>query len=73
MRHDRLFLTEMIDAARAAIALIGSRSTEDIPIATRNRIVHGYWSMDLGVLHTTALHDLAAFVVGLERILDSLV
>ncbi|MGH3432848.1 MAG: HepT-like ribonuclease domain-containing protein [Thermocrispum sp.] len=25
------------------------------PAATRNRIVHGYWSVDLEILHTTAV------------------
>ncbi len=30
-------------------------------IALRNRIVHGYWSIDLQVIHTTAKRDLPAF------------
>lgn len=30
-------------------------------IALRNRIVHGYWSVDLQVIHTTAKRDLPAF------------
>ena len=28
------------------------------PSQLRNRIVHGYWSIDLAILHTTAVHDL---------------
>jgi len=31
------------------------------PARLRNRIVHGYWSIDLGVLHTTASEQLLAF------------
>ena len=31
------------------------------PIRLRNRIVHGYWSIDLEVLHTTAAEQLPAF------------
>jgi len=28
----------------------------------RNRVVHGYWSVDVGVLHTTASEQLGEFV-----------
>ena len=31
------------------------------PARLRNRIVHGYWSIDLAVLHTTAASQLPAF------------
>lgn len=31
------------------------------PVRLRNRIVHGYWSIDLEVLHTTATEQLPAF------------
>jgi|HubBroStandDraft_4_1064222.scaffolds.fasta_scaffold1062381_2 uncharacterized protein with HEPN domain len=31
------------------------------PVRLRNRIVHGYWSIDLGVLHTTASEQLPDF------------
>jgi Protein of unknown function DUF86 len=31
------------------------------PVRLRNRIVHGCWSIDLGVLHTTASEQLAGF------------
>jgi len=30
-------------------------------VRLRNRIVHGYWSTDPGVLHTTASEELAGF------------
>ena len=31
------------------------------PVRLRNRIVHGYWSLDLDVIHAVALGDLPGF------------
>lgn len=31
------------------------------PARLRNRVVHGYWSVDVGVLHTTASEQLGDF------------
>jgi hypothetical protein len=42
------------------------------PIRLRNRIVHGYWSIDLEVLHTTATEQLPAFMADLHTVLDSI-
>jgi uncharacterized protein with HEPN domain len=42
------------------------------PARLRNRIVHGYWSIDLEVLHTTATDLLPAFVEGLRSVLVEL-
>jgi uncharacterized protein with HEPN domain len=42
------------------------------PARLRNRIVHGYWSIDLGVLHTTASEQLPAFVGDLREVLRAL-
>ena len=42
------------------------------PIRLRNRIVHGYWSVDLEVLHTTATEQLATFTAGLRSVLGSI-
>jgi len=42
------------------------------PSQLRNRIVHGYWSIDLEILHTTASKDLAAFVAELKVVLATL-
>ena len=42
------------------------------PARLRNRIVHGYWSIDLEILHTTATDQLPAFATGLRTILDTL-
>lgn len=32
------------------------------PARLRNRVVHGYWSVDVGILHTTAVEQLGEFV-----------
>lgn len=32
------------------------------PARLRNRVVHGYWSVDVAVLHTTATEQLGEFV-----------
>ena len=42
------------------------------PVRLRNRIVHGYWSVDLEILHTAASEQLPTFVVGLQHALDAL-
>ena len=39
------------------------------PVRLRNRIVHGYWSVDLGVLHSVATGNLPGFV---HQVLDVL-
>lgn len=39
------------------------------PARLRNRVVHGYWSIDLEVLHTTAVDLLPAFVDQLRGVL----
>jgi len=40
------------------------------PMRLRNRIVHGYWSIDLEVLHTT--EQLPTFVASLRSVLSTL-
>ena len=42
------------------------------PSQLRNRIVHGYWSIDLEILHTTASHDLSTFVAQLKVVLATI-
>jgi len=42
------------------------------PMRLRNRIVHGYWSIDLEVLHTTATEQLPAFAASLRSVLSTL-
>jgi uncharacterized protein with HEPN domain len=38
------------------------------PVRMRNRVVHGYWSIDLEVLVTTARLDLPAFLSSVRSI-----
>jgi uncharacterized protein with HEPN domain len=42
------------------------------PMRLRNRIVHGYWSIDVEVLHTTATEQLPAFTADLRSVLSTL-
>lgn len=42
------------------------------PARLRNRVVHGYWSIDLVILHTTANDLLPDFVRQLSTALDEL-
>ena len=44
----------------------------DQPSRLRNRIVHGYWSIDLDILHTTAQDQLPGFAAQLGKILTSI-
>lgn len=39
---------------------------------TRNRIVHGYWSVDMEVLAEIARDDLPSFLAGVNSVLDAL-
>ncbi len=39
------------------------------PAQLRNRIVHGYWSVDLEILHTTATDLLPSYVEELRKVL----
>jgi uncharacterized protein with HEPN domain len=42
------------------------------PARLRNRIVHGYWSIDMNILHTTATEQLPGFAAALRLVLDAL-
>ncbi|MGH3516510.1 MAG: HepT-like ribonuclease domain-containing protein [Haloechinothrix sp.] len=42
------------------------------PADTRNRIIHGYWSIDLEILYTTANDQLGGLVKALRSVLDDL-
>jgi uncharacterized protein with HEPN domain len=42
------------------------------PVRLRNRIVHGYWSVDLDVIHAVALGDLPDFVDQIRTITEQL-
>ena len=38
------------------------------PSQLRNRVIHGYWSIDLEILHTTAAEQLPSFVAQLREV-----
>jgi uncharacterized protein with HEPN domain len=42
------------------------------PARLRNRIVHGYWSIDIEIIHTTATEQLPAFARDIRDALDTL-
>jgi uncharacterized protein with HEPN domain len=42
------------------------------PARLRNRVIHGYWSIDIEILHTTATDLLAGFIDQLRAALDVL-
>jgi len=42
------------------------------PARLRNRIVHGYWSIDMEILHTTATDQLPTFARDLRNVLHIL-
>jgi uncharacterized protein with HEPN domain len=42
------------------------------PVRLRNRIVHGYWSIDMEILHTTATDQLPTFAGDLRKVLHVL-
>lgn len=42
------------------------------PADTRNRIIHGYWSIDLEILYTTANDQLGGLVKALRSVLDDM-
>lgn len=42
------------------------------PVRLRNRIIHGYWSVDLEILHTTATDQLLDFAEQLRGVLVTL-
>jgi len=42
------------------------------PVRLRNRIIHGYWSVDLEILHTAATDQLPAFAEQLRGVLVTL-
>lgn len=42
------------------------------PAQLRNRVIHGYWSIDIEILHTTAMDQLPGFVEQLRAALAEL-
>jgi uncharacterized protein with HEPN domain len=42
------------------------------PVRLRNRIVHGYWSVDMEILHTATREQLPGFIAGVRHVLEAL-
>jgi uncharacterized protein with HEPN domain len=42
------------------------------PVRLRNRIVHGYWSIELDILTSTASQDLPGMLAAVRRIIEEL-
>lgn len=66
MPRDRLLLGEMIEAGERIVARPEVGWAD--PVRLRNRIVHGYWAIDLDVLVSTARYDVPGLVAALRVI-----
>lgn len=83
LEHNRLLrdallwnFTVLGEAAKAVSADLKTLHPEvpwRRPSDTRNRIVHGYWSIDLEILHTTAIEQLPSMIKALRAVLVELV
>jgi uncharacterized protein with HEPN domain len=76
-RHDALLwnFTVLGEAAGQVSDEVKTRFpqvTWQQPMRLRNRIVHGYWSVDTEILHTAAREQLPAFITDLRQILDAI-
>ncbi|MDQ2710001.1 MAG: DUF86 domain-containing protein [Actinomycetota bacterium] len=64
----------MLGEAAAAVSAALKAEHPEIPwrhpVRLRNRVVHGYWSIDFTILHTTANDQLGALVTQLRKLLD---
>jgi uncharacterized protein with HEPN domain len=59
---------QLSDELRAAHGDVGWQR----PVQLRNRIVHGYWSIDLEILVSTARNDLPGFVQAARKVLEGI-
>ena len=67
--------TELGEAANQVTDELKLRHSElpwQQPTRLRNRIVHGYWAIDLDILHSTAIRQLPSFAVQLGQVLAEL-
>lgn len=63
---------EIIGEAAAGVSTAYRASHDELPwaemVAMRNRLIHGYFDVDLDVLWTTVQDDLPALILALDRI-----
>jgi len=76
-RRDALLwnFTVLGEAAAQLSAAVKARFPEvpwAQPSRLRNRVVHGYWSIDLEILHVTATDVLPSFTEELRNVLEAL-
>lgn len=67
-------LLEVIGEAAARVSVVGQKKYQTIPWAQvtgmRNRLIHGYDQVDLGVLWDTIQEDLPPLIAEIEKILE---
>lgn len=71
--HGLVRLIEIIGEAASRVTASGREELPEIPwvgiIGMRNRLVHGYYDVDLDIVWNTLLVDLPPLIVQLERAL----
>ena len=67
-RDDRISLTDMRIYATKAIDMMGETSLSDV-IAMRNRLIHGYDTIDLSILWNIIRNDLPPLIEQLKTLL----
>ena len=76
IRRDALWNFAVLGEAAAQLSAELKHEFADVawrqPARLRNRIVHGYWSIDLDVVHATAQEQLPGFTADLRRVLAAL-
>lgn len=75
-REALLWNFTVLGEAAASVTDATKRRFPDVrwrnPAQLRNRVVHGYWSVDFGILHATAVDQLGPFVEQLRVALNEL-
>lgn len=57
--------TQVSDELKSRFSDVGWQQ----PSRLRNRVVHGYWTIDLEILHVTAIDFLPGFIASLKTVL----
>jgi uncharacterized protein with HEPN domain len=69
-------LVEIIGEAARHVSLASRSHAPEIPwqqiVGTRNRLVHGYFDVDLDILWSVLTEDLPPLIGALERLLEQL-
>ena len=69
---DLLVIGEALHHASSEV----NRLSQDVPWQAtwnmRNRLIHGYWNIDLGLVHEVLVHDLPRLTDALDRLIELL-